>query len=74
MEFEQLSHRPEGGVVNLVELECGVELGRDALKDLEFGGLAGKIRGHARAFLGVALDHETTARSAYGSFSTESTR
>ena len=27
MELEQLSHCPEGGVVNLVELECGVELG-----------------------------------------------
>ena len=72
MELEQLSHRPQGGVVDLLEIERRVELGRDALQHQELGRLAGEIRSHARAFR-VALDHQDTARSAYGSFSTERT-
>jgi hypothetical protein len=35
MRLEQLPHRPERGVVDFLEIERRVDLGRDALQDLE---------------------------------------
>ena len=40
MEFEQIVHRPQSGLVNLVQVERRVDLRRDALQDLELGGVA----------------------------------
>ena len=42
--FEQLAHRPERDVVDLLEVERGIDLAGDALQDLELRRLAGDLR------------------------------
>ncbi len=75
VELEQLVHRPQRDVADLVQLERRVDGGRDALQDLELRGLpldrpceivpAGRRRGH-----GIRRGR----RAAYGNCSAEITR
>ena len=44
MELEQFAHRPERGVVDLLEIERGVDLGETRCRP-ELGGLPGEVRG-----------------------------
>ena len=44
VELEQLVHRPQRDVVDLVEVERRVDLGGHALQDLDLGRLPGELR------------------------------
>ena len=64
VELEQLVHRPQRHVTDLVQVERRIDVGGDALQDLELGRLAGEFR---RGFMRLwRLGHRTTHRSTWG--------
>ena len=67
MELEQLVHRPQGDVVDFLEIERRVDLGGHALQDLELCGLACELRRRSLSALRVRHCWK-------GSFSTAQTR
>ena len=44
VELEQLVHRPKGDVVDLLEIERRIDVGRNAAEDLELRGFPGELR------------------------------
>ena len=76
MELEQLVHRPQRDVVDLLEVERRVDGGRDALQDLELRGLPldCSVRDRPVRLAARPSDQALEPRGAYGNCSTERTR
>ena len=74
VELEQLVHRPQRDVTDLVQVERGIDVGGDALQDLELGCLPGEFRRGFMLLWRLRSSDDAPVHVGYCSFSTESTR